>query len=72
MEEIEGERNEFQSDGTENHYQNGLDLGVSEVQIIRFFIKNALRLSAELCLLLERGAHVRKSHKKKQWLKTEK
>ena len=60
MEEIKGERNEFQSDGTENHHQNGLDLGVFEVQIMRFLIKNALWLYAELCLLLERGAHVRK------------
>ena len=39
MEEIKGERNEFQSDGTENHHQNAFDLGVSEVQIIRFLSK---------------------------------
>ena len=58
------ERNEFQSDGTENHHQNGVDLGVFEVQIIRFLIKNALWLSAELCLLFERGAHFQKNHKK--------
>ena len=62
MEEIKGERNEFQSDGTENHHQNGLDLGVFEVQIMRFLIKNALWLYAELCLLPERGAHFRKNH----------
>ena len=71
MEEIKGERNEFQSDGTENHHQNGLDLGVYEVQIIRFLIKNALWLYAELCLLLKRGAHFRKIHENK-WLKSEK
>ena len=26
MEEIKGERNEFQSDAAENHHQNGVDL----------------------------------------------
>ena len=36
MEEIKGERNEFQSDGTENHHQHELDLDVFEVQIMRF------------------------------------
>ena len=51
------ERNEFQSDGAEHHHQNILDLGVFEVQIMRFLIKSALWLYAELCLLLERGAH---------------
>ena len=71
MEEIKRERNEFQSDGAENHNQNGLDVGVSEVQIMRFLIKNALWLYAELCLLLERGAHFRKNHKQK-CLKSEK
>ena len=64
MEEIKGEGNEFQSDGAENHHQNGLDLGVFEVPIIRFLIKNALWLYAELCLLLERGAHYQKNHEK--------
>ena len=39
MEEIEGERNEFQSDGAENNHQHGLDLDVLEVQIMRFLIK---------------------------------
>ena len=71
MEEIKVERNEFQSDGTENHHQNGVDLGVFEVQIIGFLIKNALWLYAKVCLLLLRGAHFRKNHKKK-WLKSEK
>ena len=66
MEEIKGERNEFQRDGAENHYQNGLDLGVFEVHIIRFLIKNALWLYAELCLVLERGAHFQKNHKTKK------
>ena len=65
MEEIEGERNELQSDGAENHHQHGLDLGVFEVQIMRVLIKNALWLYAEMCLLLERGAHFRKNHKRK-------
>ena len=65
------ERNEFQSDGTENHHQNGIDLGVFEVQIIGFLNKKVLWLYANVCLLLERGAHVRKNHKKK-WLKSEK
>ena len=65
MEEIKVERNEFQSDGTENHHQNGLDFGVFEIQIMRFLIKNALWLYAELCLLLKRGAHFRKIMKKK-------
>ena len=55
MEEVKGARNEFQSDGTENHHQNGLDLGVFEVQIIGFLIKDALWLYAELCLLLMPG-----------------
>ena len=64
MEEIKGERNELQSDGTENLHQNALELGVIDVQIIRFLIKNALWLYAELCLLLERGAHFRKIMKK--------
>ena len=64
MEEIKGERNEFQSDGTENHHQYALELGVFEVQIIRFLIKNALWLYAELRLLPSRGAHFRKNHKK--------
>ena len=64
MEEIKGERNEFQSDGTENHHQNGLDLGVFEVQIMRFLIKNALWLYAELCLLLERGTHFQTIYEK--------
>ena len=41
MEEIKGERNEFQSDGAENHYQNGLDIGVFEVQTMRLLIKFA-------------------------------
>ena len=35
--------------------QNGLDLGVFDVQTMRFLIKKALWLYAELCLLLERG-----------------
>ena len=65
MEEIKGERNEFQSDGAENPYHNGFDLGVFEVQIMRFLIKHALWLYAELCLLLKRGAHFRKIMKKK-------
>ena len=65
MEEIKGERNEFQSDGTENHNQNGFGLGVFEAQIMRFLIKNALWLYAELCLLVEREAHFRKIMKKK-------
>ena len=65
MEEIKEERNEDQSDGAENHYQNGLDLGVFEVQIMRVLIKNALWLYAELCLLLKRGAHFRKKYEKK-------
>ena len=64
MEEIEGQRNEFQSDGAENHHQNGLDLGVFDVQIMSFLIKNALGLYAELCLLLKRGAHFREIMKK--------
>ena len=63
MEEIKGEGNEFQSDGAENHHQNKLDLSVFEIQIMRFLIKDALRLYAELCLLLVRGAHFRKNHK---------
>ena len=71
MEEIKGERNEFQSDGTENHHQNGFDLCVFEVQIVRLFMKNALWLYADLYLLLERGAHFRKIMKTK-WLKSEK
>ena len=65
MEEIQGERNEFHSDGAENHHQNGLDLGVLEVQIMRFLIKNALWLYAEVYLLLERGAHFQINHEKK-------
>ena len=65
MEDIKGERNEFQSDGAESHHQNGLDLGVLEVQIMRFLMKSALWLYAELCLLLQRGAHFRKNHKKR-------
>ena len=64
MEEIKGERDEFQSDGAENHHQNGIDLGVFEVQVMRILIKNDLWLYAELCLLFERGAHFRKIHKK--------
>ena len=71
MEEIKGERNEFQSDGAENHHQNGLDPGVFEVQIMRCLIKTALWVYAELCLLFERGAHFRKNHLNK-WLKSEK
>ena len=71
MEEIKGERNEFQSDGAENHHDNGLDLSVFEVQIMRFLIKNASWLFAELCLLLEWGAHFRKHHENKV-LKSEK
>ena len=47
-----------------------LDLGVFEVQIMRFLIKNALRLYAEMYLLLERGSHFQKNHIKK-WLKNE-
>ena len=65
MEEIKVERNEFQSDGTENHHQNGVDLGVFEVQIIGILIKNVLWLYAKVCLLFERGAHFRENHKKK-------
>ena len=64
MEEIKKERNEFQSDGAENHHQHGLGLGVFKVQIMRFLIKNDLRLYAELCLLLERGSHFREIIKK--------
>ena len=71
MEKIKVERNEFQSDGTENHDQNGVDLGVFEVQIIRFLIKIVLWLNAKVCLLFERGAHFRKNHKNK-WSKSEK
>ena len=47
MEEMKGERNEFQSDGAESHHQHGLDLGVFGVQVILFLIKNALWLYAE-------------------------
>ena len=64
MEEIKGERAEFQSDGAENHYQNGVGLAVFEVQIVRLLIENALWLYAELCLLLERGHIFRKIIKK--------
>ena len=64
MEEITKERNDFQSDGAKNHHQNGLDVGVFEVQIMRCLIKNALWLYAELCLLLERGTHFQKNDKK--------
>ena len=42
MEEINGERNEFQSDGAENHHQHGLDLGVFDVQVMNILIINAL------------------------------
>ena len=66
MEQIRGERNEFQSDGAENHHQNGLDLSVFEAQVMRFLIKNALWLCAEFCLLLERGAQFRKNQKTKK------
>ena len=52
MEEIKGERKELQSDGAENHHQDGLDLHVFEVQIMRCLIRNALWLYAELCLLI--------------------
>ena len=62
MEEIKEERSEFQSDGAEHHHQNGLDLGVFEVQTMGVLIKNALWLYAELCLLLKRGAHFRENH----------
>ena len=41
-----------------------IDLGVFEVQIMRFLIKNALWLYAELCLLLVRGAHFQNFHEK--------
>ena len=71
MEKLKGKWNEFQSYGTENHHRNGLDLGVFEVQIMRFLIKDALRLYAEFCLLFERGAHFRNNHKNK-WLQSEK
>ena len=64
MEEMKGERNEFQSDGTENHHQNGLDLGVFEVQIMRCLLKGGLWLYAELYLLLERGTNFQKNQKK--------
>ena len=63
MEEIKGERNEFQSDGTENHHQNGVDLGVFELQIMRFLIQDALWLYAELCLLFDRGRNFGKFEK---------
>ena len=65
MEEIKGERDEFQSDGAEDHHQTGFELGVVEVQIIRFLIKNALWLYAELCLQFKRGTHFRKIMEKK-------
>ena len=64
MKEIKGERNEFQNDGAEHHHQNGLDLGVFEVQIIRFLIKHVVWLYAELYLLFERGASFQNNHKK--------
>ena len=64
MEEIKGERNEFQSDGAEHHHQNVSDLGVFEVQIMRFLIKDALWLYAEMYLLLERGAYFQTNHQK--------
>ena len=65
MENIKRERNEFQSGGAETHHQNGFDLGVFEVQIMRCLIKNALWLYAELCLPFQRGAHFQKFHEKK-------
>ena len=65
MGEIKGERNELQSDGAEHRHQNGFDLDVFEVQIMRCLIKNAFWLYAELCLPLERGTHFRKNHKKR-------
>ena len=71
MGEIKGERDEFQSDGPENHHRDGLALGVFEVQMIRFLIKHVVWLCAELYLLLERGAHFEKKHKNKL-LKNEK
>ena len=42
-----------------------LDLGVFEVQIMRFLIKDALWLYAEMYLLLERGAYFQTNHEKK-------
>ena len=71
MEGIKGERSEQQSDRAENHHQNGLDLGLFEVQKVMFLNENALCLYLELCFLCRRGVHFQKIHGKK-WSESEK
>ena len=67
MEEIKGERNEFQSDGAENHYKNGLDFGVFEIQIMRFLIKNVYGYMQK-CISYSSGEHIFKQiMKKNSW-----
>ena len=64
MEEMKGERNEFQSDGAENHHQHGLDLGVFEVQIMRFLIK-MLYGYMQNCVSYSGGEHIFEKKKKR-------
>ena len=65
MERIKGERIELQSDGAEKHDQNRLKLGRFDVEKMRFFFKDVLGRSSELCFLCRRGGHFQKIREKK-------
>ena len=62
MERIEGERIELQSDEAEKHDQKRLKLGRFDVEKMRFFFKDVLSRSSELCFLCRRGAHFQKNN----------
>ena len=65
MERIKGEMSERQSNKAEKHHQHSLDLGGFDAEKVRFFTKNALCRSSELCFLPRRGAHFQKNHEKR-------
>ena len=64
MERIKEEKIERLSDKADKHDQHRLSLGRFGVEKVRFFIKNALCRSSELCFLPRRGAHFHKNYEK--------
>ena len=65
MEEIKGERNEFQSDGAEHHHQNGLDLGAFEVQIMRVLINKCFMAICRIVSPTRAGSTFSENHETK-------
>ena len=70
MEEIKGQRNEFQSDGAEDHHQNGRGLGAFEGPKMKFWLKMIYGYMQN-CVSYSSGEHIFRQSMKKM-LQTEK